>query len=111
MEENVRAVLENMCRQLQEAVSPEVLFDAKMIAHELLVNALAYGGGVEAFSFALEGEEVRITVRGKRAFCPPEHIPRADVMAEHGRGLYLVEALSCRRAYSDREGLSVFIKI
>ena len=92
MEENVRAVLENMCRQLQEAVSP-------------------YGGGVEAFSFALEGEEVRITVRGKRAFCPPEHIPRADVMAEHGRGLYLVEALSCRRAYSDREGLSVFIKI
>lgn len=107
----MKGALETMCARLADAVSEDTLFDLRMIAHELLTNALSYGGGGATFSFGIEGGEVRITVRGEQDFCPPEKVVRADVTAEHGRGLYLIDALSDRRAYSGEEGVSVYIKI
>ncbi len=107
----IKQVLQEMCSRLASQVGEESLFDLRMIAHELLTNALTYGGGAAYLSFGIEGEEVRITVRGEHGFRPPEHVPCADVTAEHGRGLFLVEALSARRDYSERDGMSVFVKI
>lgn len=109
---SMKEALERMREELATDEVPEdTLFDARVIAHELLTNALVYGGGRAYLSYRVEGSEVCITVRGVRAFRPPERAARADVSAERGRGLYLVDRLSVRKRYSEEDGVSVFVKI
>lgn len=104
--------LARMCSVLEEQGVPEnAMFSSKVVAHELLTNALEYGGGVAKFTFCKEGESVVISVRAERAFEPPKKIARADLYAERGRGLYLVDALSEKRKYSEEDGVSVVIPI
>ena len=99
-----------MCSALEEMGVPEgAVFSSRVVAHELLTNALEYGGGEAQFSFKVAGGEIAICVRAKRVFRPPEKTSRAALYAERGRGLYLVDALSVRRDYSEEEGIVAFI--
>lgn len=99
-----------MCSALEEMGVPvDAVFSSKVVAHELLTNALEYGGGEARFSFRLSGNSIRISVRAKYGFEPPKKIARADLYAECGRGLYLVDALSERREYSEEEGVCAFV--
>lgn len=88
-----------------------LVFNCKLIASELIANVLKHGGGRAYFSYAREADGVRICVRGERDFRPPDEIPRADVYEENGRGLYLVDALSDSREYSEEAGVRVFLRI
>lgn len=108
----LKAEVARMCAALGEMGVPEsAVFSSRVVAHELLTNALQYGGGVAQFSFRMTGDEIAISVRAERAFEPPKTIARADLYAERGRGLYLVDALSKRREYTREEGVCAFIPI
>ena len=108
----MKTALARMCACFAAENVPEnAVFDSKLVAHELLANALQYGGGRAYFTFERRGDEIRITVRGEREFRPPEKTDRVDVDAERGRGLFLVDALSAERNYSAENGISVVILI
>ena len=102
--------LQNMCAELH-GLDEELLFDARLVASELLSNALRYGGGCERFTYTRTAEEVRISVKSALPFCPPEKSVCSPVTAERGRGLYLVDTLSVMRTYSEEEGICVILSI
>lgn len=108
----LKAALEAMCSALERAaVSENAVFDCKLVANELLVNALRHGGGHALFSAEMGVDEIVIRVRSGRPFCPPRAPVCSDVDAECGRGLFLVDALSVSRSYSEEEGISVIVRI
>ena len=107
----MKTALARMCACFAAENVPEnAVFDSKLVALELLANALQCGGRAY-FTFERRGDEIRITVRGEREFRPPEKTDRVDVDAERGRGLFLVDALSAERNYSAENGISVVILI
>lgn len=102
----LKQALERMCAELSTEDVPETaVFDSKVVASELVNNALRYGGGRAYFSAERTGDEIRICVRSEIAFRPPERSVCSDTDAERGRGLFLVDALAVRRAYSEKEGV------
>lgn len=108
----LRAALERMCDALKAQCVPEgTVFDCKLVANELLVNALRHGGGCAQFTAELLDGEVVIRVRSNSLFFPPEHPVCSDVNAECGRGLFLVDALSASRTFSEEEGICVVLRI
>lgn len=108
----LKSALARMCDALErEEVSDDAVFNCRLVANELLVNALEYGGGSASFGVRREGDRLRISVRSVVAFRPPEKSCCSDVDAERGRGLYLVDALSEGRVYSEEDGICVFVKL
>ncbi len=108
----LRAAIRRMCAALEaQSVPEDAVFGCKLVADELISNALRYGGGIAFFSAECSGEEVVIKVRGATEFCPPQDSRCSGVDCERGRGLYLVDAYSAARAYSPKEGIRVVIRI
>ena len=108
----LRAALEKMCAALERDAVPEnAVFDCKLVASELLCNALRYGGGHAAFAAEKRDGEVIIRVRSANSFRPPEHVDCSAVDAEQGRGLFLVDALTVSRTYSEEDGICVIVRI
>ena len=108
----LKAALERMCSVLERDAVPEnAVFDCKLVASELLSNALRYGGGHAAFTAEKQGGEVIIRVRSAKNFRPPDRVECSSVDAECGRGLFLVDALSASRTYSEEDGICVIVRI
>lgn len=108
----LRTALHQMCLKLTaEKIPEETVFQSKLVADELLSNVLQHGGGRAYLVAEREGDEIRISVRGSNDYRPPETSTCADVYAESGRGLFLVDRFCSRREFSEREGIRVFIKI
>lgn len=108
----LRVALHQMSVFLQgENLSEGTVFNCKLVADELVSNALQYGGGSAVFSFELCGDTVRIVVKSANEFCPPEESSCSDSFSERGRGLFLVDAVSEERYYSREEGISVIVRI
>jgi len=107
----LRMALQKMCERFSdEAVPEEFIFNSKLVADELLSNVLRHEGGPAHFIAELSDAEITISVRGSGLFCPPEGSVLADVEAECGRGLYLVDAIADARRYSKEYGTSVVIR-
>lgn len=71
----------------------QAVFDAQLVASELVTNAMRHGGGAIDLRLLMEDSELACVV-SDHSPAPP--IPgEADVFAEYGRGLRLVGAL-CR---------------
>ena len=108
----LKAALDRMCAGVQRHAVPETaVFDCKLVASELLSNALRYGGGHAAFAAEKQGGEVVIRVRCANNFRPPDRAECSAVDAECGRGLFLVDALSASRTYSEEDGICVIVRI
>lgn len=108
----LKRALARMCDALAEEKVPEdAVFNCKLVANELLVNALEYGGGCAAFTARREGNMLRISVRSAVDFQPPARSSCSDVTCERGRGLFLVDTLSETRDYSREEGICVIVKL
>ena len=108
----LRQALQQMCLTFTaEHIPEDAVFNSKLVADELLSNVLQHGGGRAYFNAAKEGDEIKLTVRGENEYRPPEQSACANVLAERGRGLFLVDAYCERREYSERDGIRVFIKI
>ncbi len=108
----LKKALARMCAELTEEHVPEgAVFDCKLIANELLSNALRYGGGSARLRAMREGDCIRISVKSACDFRPPEKSSCSDTDAECGRGLYLVDAVSESRLYDREEGICVVVRI
>ena len=108
----LRAAVAAMCAAFErEAVSDSAVFDCKLVARELLSNALRYGGGRVRFRVERAGDVVKISVKGATDFCPPEKSVCSGAEAERGRGLFLVDAVSESRRYSKEDGICVIVRI
>lgn len=108
----LKAALDKMCASFRDEAIPEgAVFDCKLVARELLSNALRYGGGSATLTFERSGDEIRISVKSAVEFEPPKTSVCSDVTAERGRGLYLVDALSAARLYSEEQGICVVVRI
>ena len=108
----LKAALETMCAALKADRVPEnAVFDCKLVACELLSNALRYGGGSARFCAEKQDGEVVIRVRSANNFRPPEHVDCSSVEEERGRGLFLVDALAQSRTFSEEDGVCVIVRI
>ena len=87
------------------------IFDSKLVASELVTNALRYGGGSARLLVERTGGDLHISVRGEKDFRPPKESACSDPTAERGRGLYLVDALCISRDYSEENGVHVVIRL
>lgn len=108
----LRLALQKMCFALENDEIPQnAVFNCKLVADELVSNALQYGGGSAVFSFERCGDTVRIAVKSANDFCPPETSFCSSCFEERGRGLFLVDAVSEARFYNKEEGVGVIVRV
>ncbi len=105
----LRRALERLCAAL-EGLPEETVFDSRLVANELLSNALQYGGGRAKLTYRLGEGEVHISVKSANGFRPPEKTALTAPLSERGRGLFLVDELVSSRIFSEAEGICVVLK-
>ena len=91
-------------------VSDERAFDSKLVATELMSNSFKHTQGEMTWEIALKGNGVEITARYAKPFFPPKQTAKADVYAEGGRGLFLVDKLSDKRTCTPDGAIQIIIK-
>ena len=75
-------------------VDEDAVFDSRLVSCELITNVLRHCGGSACFSGVFDNGEIVISVRAEKPageICVPD-LPSA--LAEGGRGLYIVNAIS-----------------
>ena len=108
----MHAAIAELCDTLQKSSVPsERVFDSKLVISELVGNVLRHTDGKATLRGEINGEFIELTVHSTVAFLPPEKSRIADVYAESGRGLFLVDALCEKRMLTDEGGILVKIKI
>lgn len=92
---NMNTELAEFLRYLQGlGVDEDAVFDSRLVSCELITNVLRHCGGSACFSGVFDNGEIVITVCATRPsgeICVPD-LPSA--LAEGGRGLYIVNAVS-----------------
>lgn len=107
----LKDALNTMCLHLETLSIPqETVFNSKLVADELLSNALRHGGGMAQFWVECDGAEITLSVKGAKSFRPPEISACSPVESECGRGLFLVDNFGVR-GYSEERGITVVITI
>lgn len=93
-----------------ENVSADCVFDSRLVSCELISNVLKHCGEAAYFHGSLTGDEVVIKVSGERSFgvIPKPSLP--EVLAESGRGLYIVNAVSGGNVSVNGNKVTVIIK-
>ena len=108
----LKEALNHLCTGLAEQDVPkETVYDSKLVADELISNALRHGGGKAYFAVHVEEEFISLSVKSLDSFRPPDKSILSGRESEHGRGLYIVDALVETRRYSEEGGTSVVIRI
>lgn len=75
-------------------IDEDAVFDSRLVSCELITNVLRHCGGSACFSGVFDNGEIVITVCAAKPagkICVPD-LPSA--LAEGGRGLYIVNAIS-----------------
>ncbi len=110
--EEFKAAVEELCAFLTaQEIPTERVFDSKLIVHELIGNVLQHSGCGAKLRAELTEEFIGITVRGEKAYKPPKEGALPPCFAERGRGLYLVDALSAERIFTEEGDILVRIRI
>ena len=108
--DSLKAAVDNACDfLLSHAITKEKVFDCKLVAYELLANALEHSGGKAWLEVCLEENHIHIIVRAERAYIPPEKGVCPSLEEERGRGLYLVDSLSEKRMFTENSEIKVVI--
>ena len=89
---SARAVVRDLCATA--AVGDETVETAVLLVTELVSNAVEHGGGAAVVDAFLDHDRLRVSVGDEDPRLPA--VGPADVEAERGRGLLLVDALSSR---------------
>ena len=108
----MHAAIAKLCDALQSlSVSSERVFDSKLVVSELVGNVLRHTNSKATLRSEIKDEFIELTVLSRTSFIPPEKSRPADVYAESGRGLFLVDAVCEKRILTDEGGILVKIKI
>ena len=108
----MKDALEKLCRFLDgHDVPAERVFDSKLEASEFVGNVFRHSNGVARLQGEVNDGFVELVVFSTAAYIPPENSRPADVYAEHGRGLFLVDNVCEERTLTESGGIRVRIKI
>lgn len=92
---NMNKALSRFLDYLKEGgADDDAVFDSRLVSCELITNVLRHCGGAAHFSGVFDDGRITITVR---ASTPGGEIVIPDlpsVLAESGRGLYIINAIS-----------------
>ena len=109
---SLKVAVDELCTFLAgRGVAQERVFDSRLVANELLGNVLKHAKATANFTYLIEDGHVHITVRSSVAVTPPKTSVCSDVLAEHGRGLFLVDSVSVERTITENGGVLVKIKM
>lgn len=110
--ETMQAAIAQVCRFFEELRVPsERVFDSKLVMSELVGNVLRHTNGKATLRGELNGGCIELTVSASTPFIPPQKSCLAEVYAESGRGLFLVDAVCEKRILTNEGGILVKIKI
>lgn len=95
--------LKNMSSQLKtfaeflrlSGADDEDIFASKLVSCELITNVIRHGGDEAEFTGSLSGDTIMITVTAESFKGLDISRPAPDVLAESGRGLYIIRSI-CR---------------
>lgn len=108
----MREALDELCLYLaQNGISPERVFDSKLVATELVGNVLRHSDGIAKLCGEIAGEFIELIVLSSIPFIPPKVSRKAELYAESGRGLYLVDSVCEERLSTSDGGIKVRIRI
>lgn len=93
----------------QNEVSDERVFDSRLVANELVGNVLRHARGKAKLCGDIRDGFVELTVSSSVSYVPPRTTRNAEVYAEHGRGLYLVDSV-CHERTTTKDG-SILVRI
>jgi anti-sigma regulatory factor (Ser/Thr protein kinase) len=109
---DLQAALERMCDGLlAQGMTKDSVFDCKLVACELLGNALKYGGGEASLLLQVQEQMVVLKVASASFFALPEQITCSHLFAESGRGLFLVNTLCEGQIFTEEDGIVAKIRI
>ena len=108
----LKSALYALCEFLTDnGVSTERVFDSKLIASELVGNIFTPSTGKASMVVELLDGFVELEIGSTAPFTPPKETKLVEVLSEHGRGLYLVDALCYERLQTEDGAIKVRIKI
>lgn len=109
---SLKEAMESVSRFLIERDVPaERVFDARLVTSELIGNVLRHAKSTAKLCVELCGGFVEVRVLSEIPFIPPIRSEKAEVFAESGRGLFLVDSVSEERTLTKEGGILVRIKI
>lgn len=107
---SLRRSVEELCDFLSaQQVSPEGVFDCKLVAFEMLGNVLKHTQGGAELHGELKDGFVELKIFTEQAFFA-EKISCSGVDAESGRGLFLVDSVCAVREQIQDGGVLIKIK-
>lgn len=103
--------LKNFAESLRGfGVAEEDVFASRLVSSELLSNVLLHGGESADFECGVEDGRICIQVFSA-SFCGVNlNPPPPDVLAETGRGMYIVRCLCFGEIERNEDGIKVYIK-
>lgn len=93
-----------------ENVSPDSVFDSKLVVSELLGNVLQHSQGEAKLHLEIKDGALEMRIHATDNYVP-KCFDCSDVYAEHGRGLFLVKKYCEICTFSETEGIFVKIKL
>ncbi len=90
-------------------VDDDVVFDSRLVSCELISNVIRHLGEEAEFKGTLDADRIVITVSSEGTDCSKLKAGLPDVLAEGGRGLYIIKAI-CSGITSEGCSVSVSIK-
>ena len=109
---SLREAMENVTRTLAEHDVPdERVFDARLVVSELVGNVLRHAQTAATLAVEIGDGFVKVLVQSDLPFVPPTVSKKAELFAESGRGLFLVDSVSDERTCTKDGQICVRIKI
>ena len=109
---SLREAMESVTRTLAEHDVPdERVFDARLVVSELVGNVLRHAKTTARLVVEIGDGFVKVLVQSDLPFVPPAVSRKAELFAESGRGLFLVDSVSEERTCTKDGQICVRIKI
>lgn len=110
--ETFHKAMQALCEFLtSENVSPDSIFDSRLVASELLGNVLRHANGTAKLHGKVANGFVELKIVSAHAYYPTEKALCSELYAEHGRGLFLVDSICKELVFKEEDGLRVQIRI
>ncbi len=108
----LQAALEQLCTFLREqGISSDCIFDSKLVACELLGNVLRHSKCAARLQGEIKDGFLELKILSEEIFPIAEYNACADILSEHGRGLFLVREVCKQYIFNEEDGVRVCIKI
>ena len=108
----LRRAMKRLSEYLEESDIPEEnVFDSKLVVSELVGNVLRHSDGVASLEGEIQGEFIELKVHSSVCFCPPDESRCPDVLAESGRGRFIVDNVCAERTFTEDGCIRVRIRI